>query len=302
MQPMINKKTLCAAVIAVLLIIPCMTVFTSASAVDTQRQVSLAIKDVPLADITFSAYLVAQMDGEGSLTVSDAFADSAIELNEDTDIAQLSGSLVKYVLKNKITADATAVSDKLGAASFKRSDLKQGLYLITAQRVVKDGKTYCVSPFMASLPYIYENTVHYDVIADAKFDLLPSIDLYTVYKVWSDVGVEDKRPQSIDISLYCDGEVYEQITLPHNGAWKYEWKDLPSDHVWWVEENDVVDYSFSVTEKGSSFTVINTYTGSYPPPQEDIPSTGQLWWPVPILLCAGLVLIVCGLIRRKSSV
>ncbi len=302
MHPMINRKTLCSLIAVVLLVIPCMTVFTSASTVNTQQQVSLAIKDVPLSDIIFSAYLVAHMDGEGGFTVSDAFADSEVELNDDTDTAQLSSSLVKYVLKNKIASDAEAVSDKLGVASFERSDLKQGLYLVTAQRTVKDGKTYCISPFMASLPYIYENTVNYDVIADAKFELLPSIDLYKVYKVWSDVGVEDKRPQSINISLYCDGEVHEKITLPHNGAWKYEWNDLPTDHIWWVEEDDVDDYRFSVTENGSSFTVVNTYTGSYPPPQEDIPSTGQLWWPVPVLLCAGLALIVCGLVRRKGSV
>ncbi len=37
------------------------------------------------------------------------------------------------------------------------------------------------------------------------------------------------------------------------------------------------------------------------PPQPDIPVTGQLWWPVPLLVCGGLVLVVLGVVlnRRK---
>ena len=32
-----------------------------------------------------------------------------------------------------------------------------------------------------------------------------------------------------------------------------------------------------------------------------LPQTGQLWWPVPVLIAAGLVLIVFGLIRRRKG-
>ena len=39
--------------------------------------------------------------------------------------------------------------------------------------------------------------------------------------------------------------------------------------------------------------------GAYP--DDKLPQTGQLWWPVPALLCAGLVLILAGVIRRRGT-
>lgn len=38
-----------------------------------------------------------------------------------------------------------------------------------------------------------------------------------------------------------------------------------------------------------------THTG------DKLPQTGQLWWPIPILIAAGVVLIVVGTVRRKKS-
>ena len=36
-------------------------------------------------------------------------------------------------------------------------------------------------------------------------------------------------------------------------------------------------------------------------PGEKLPQTGQLWWPVPALLCAGLALTAAGLLRRRNA-
>ena len=35
-------------------------------------------------------------------------------------------------------------------------------------------------------------------------------------------------------------------------------------------------------------------------PLASLPQTGQLWWPVPLLLCGGLTMIVLGLLRRRG--
>ena len=35
-------------------------------------------------------------------------------------------------------------------------------------------------------------------------------------------------------------------------------------------------------------------------PLASLPQTGQLWWPVPLLLCGGLLLVVFGLLRRRG--
>ena len=38
-----------------------------------------------------------------------------------------------------------------------------------------------------------------------------------------------------------------------------------------------------------------------PPAGETLPQSGQLWWPVPVLLAAGLFLITVGLLRRRGA-
>lgn len=37
------------------------------------------------------------------------------------------------------------------------------------------------------------------------------------------------------------------------------------------------------------------------PDRPTLPQTGQLWWPVPVLLCAGLALVIAGLLRRRGE-
>ena len=47
----------------------------------------------------------------------------------------------------------------------------------------------------------------------------------------------------------------------------------------------------------------NPSTPSNPsrPGQPTLPQTGLLWWPVPVLICAGLLLLLLGLLRRKGA-
>lgn len=45
-----------------------------------------------------------------------------------------------------------------------------------------------------------------------------------------------------------------------------------------------------------------TTSSTEPPEKPDrLPQTGQLWWPVPVLICLGLACIAVGLIRRRRD-
>lgn len=37
------------------------------------------------------------------------------------------------------------------------------------------------------------------------------------------------------------------------------------------------------------------------PSKPSLPQTGQLWWPVPVLACSGMLLIIVGLLRRRGN-
>lgn len=298
-----GKKTISVFIAVIMIIMPFFAIITSASVVDLERSVSFMITDIPFADIEFYAYFIAEFDGYGNLTVDEKYNKADVELSsgEYSSYYELADTLSKYVLSENISYDAVAISDSDGNAEFDSASLKHGLYLITGEKYVKDGCSYVASPFMVALPLIQGEKINYDVVADAKFDVLPAVDVYTVCKIWKDDGATDRRPPEIYVELYCDGEVYDEITLPYNGHWEYEWKDLPSDHTWWVEEKEVTDYESEVVQKGTSFVITNTYNGEIPPSEGDIPSTGQLWWPVPVLFCIGLLFIVLGLVRRKKA-
>ncbi len=297
---MMNKKTVCASLAVIMLIMSLLSVFTSAFTVDLDRAVTLEITDIPFTGMTFNAYLVAEFDENGKLTPVENFASFDLKLNSNTDYPALYDAILRKVLTDEIAPDTTASSDEYGLALFNTWELEHGLYFVTGDKFIRDGNVYSMSPFLITLPFEYDGGIEYDVIASAKFDILPELNLYTVCKVWDDEGAENRRPSNIDIVLYCDGDVYDEISLPYNGSWEYEWKDLPSDHTWWIEEKEVTDYESVITQNGTSFVIKNTFTGTVPP-VEDIPSTGQLWWPVPILLCVGCFLVALGLIRRKKA-
>lgn len=159
-----------------------------------------------------------------------------------------------------------------------------------------------------------------------------------VLKVWDDKGQEAERPQNITVQLLRDGEVYDSVALTDDGNWRYEWPALSKNHRWTVVEKDSGNYDVCVSQEGITFVVTNTPkeknpdeenpngdnplieefpenptpTGSAEPPDEGymnwidplrgkLPQTGQLWWPVAVLLVSGMVFIIAGLFLRRGE-
>lgn len=114
-----------------------------------------------------------------------------------------------------------------------------------------------------------------------------------VLKVWKDEGHRSERPAQIQAALLCNGKVHEVVTLNAAGNWAYQWNDLDGSKEWTVREYTELDkYTSSVTRDGDLFIITNTYS--------EIPRTGQLWWPVPMLFAVGLGMILIGLLRRRG--
>ena len=142
------------------------------------------------------------------------------------------------------------------------------------------------------------------MVANAKPGREPVKADFEVIKIWKDDCHKDRRPKSITINLICDGGVYDTITLPHNGTWSYTWKNLETNHQWTVTENRENGYQKpDVQQEGNIFIVTNTCNQPAKPTEPGkptLPQTGQLWWPVPVLIAAGLLFVVIGLIRRRG--
>ena len=159
-----------------------------------------------------------------------------------------------------------------------------------------------------------------------------------VRKVWNDSGNTDKRPSSVTFNIYSNGVLMETVTLSDENDWSFEWSE-DGDHTYTIEEvspGNGYTSSMVVYQDGHHFyyTCTNTYNSPTPPPDTPdtpgtpdtpdtpgipdlpevlgairdlpqvlgarrLPQTGQLWWPLPILVIAGVFMIVKGI--RKNS-
>lgn len=272
--------------------------------------VTAVFDQTPVSGMRFEAYLVSTVDEYGELTVIDRYQEYAEELDirgkNDERWQAIAQILAREImLDDPLKPSRSAVTDADGLATF--SEILPGLYLIVGHGIEKDGYVYSTSPFFANVPEqdLGSNAWNYDVVANAKPGREPVKADYQVIKVWKDDCHRDQRPKSITLSLICDGEVYDTVTLPHNGAWRYTWEDLETNHQWTVTEKKENGYQDPhVQQEGNTFIVTNTCSKTATPTQPDnptLPQTGQLWWPVPVLIAAGLLFIVIGLLRRRGA-
>lgn len=310
---------------AAIIVMSGITAWASGS-IDLSREIGLTISyqddGIPLVGAEFDLYYVAEMDSDGVLRPTGDF--SGYNINLDINDRNLAITLSTLVVRDKLTPLDSGVTDENGELSFPSSgELNVGIYLVLAHRHIQNGMRYDASPFIVQLPgYDGENDCFiYEVYARAKTDS-GADELGTiskkVIKIWDDADNEAQRPDSITVGLYCDGELFDTQTLSPENNWYYVWEGLDSSHVWTIAEiSSAEGYTVEVTQEGNTVIIINSKDGDIsiptpgvtdkpevsPTPGGDkpvLPQTGQLWWPVPILLCAALFLAVLGLIRRKG--
>ena len=108
------------------------------------------------------------------------------------------------------------------------------------------------------------------------------------------------------------------MTLSAGNGWSHTWSGLDDGCTWTVVEKECEGYTVRVEREGITFVMTNTYAAEIPddptpeaplPPDPakptpggpTLPQTGQVWWPVPLLLMTGLLLLAVGLFRRRTT-
>lgn len=303
----ICKKIICAVLLSMLF--PVLTFAAGTTEQDQTYSLTIhaACGEKNIESMEIRGYLISNMDANGELTVTEKFASYKENLNirgkNDSAWEAAAVKLEDVILKDaSLKADVSAKTDKNGMTTFK--NLSRGLYLILSDSVEVNEKVYTAAPFFVMLPEQGTQTEQYDVTVNMKLEENPVRADYKVIKVWEDSCHQDQRPKSIEIVLWCDGEEYDKVTLPENGHWDHTWKELETGYKWSVTEKKQDGYKEpEITQKGYTFTVTNTCSKATTGAQTSskLPQTGQLWWPVPLLICAGLLFIIVGLIRRRRD-
>ncbi len=274
--------------------------------VDLSHAASLTLvakdEETALPGANFSLYRVAEMNADAQFVLASAYSGFTGDINalEHASDWVSAAAYMDGVAKTQ-TATVTGTTDDAGAAKF--ASLTPGLYLVTGAAIQVDPWQYAFTPFLASVPT--RNAADewvYDVQADVKFERTVGVTDLEVVKIWEDDGVTSRRPDELEITLLADGVAIQQVLLNKANNWSYLFKELPIGPTYTVEERNVPNgYTVSYRENNGALVIENTYTVVVTP-EPDLPQTGQLTWPIPVLAGLGMVLFVVGwIINRKWS-
>lgn len=297
----------------------------SAEEIDLDRSVSLTMSFAPDGISSqggeFRVYRVAEYNSTGDFVPLEPFKNWPVQITDtdSKDWPELASTLDVYVSMNGTVPTQTVITDHQGRAIF--SGLKTGFYLVVGDPVEGNGKMYVPQPVMISLPILQDGEWTYDMIANAKYDVIPEgsgDDFFElrVVKIW-EVSKSEKHPTEVKIQLLKDGQVWDTVTLNEDNNWRYIWSDLEEGSLWQVMEVDVPKgYTVSITREGDTFSVVNTNetedNPSFDDPddsnkpgkegdKEKLPQTGILWWPVPLLAVSGMGCFLIGWVKSRKD-
>lgn len=297
-----------AGAFAVLVLLACaLAVTAAAQTIDLDRESTLTLSfgesGEGFPEVEFSLYPVASLTEEGEYALTGDFAQYPVSL-EDLDssgLRSLAQTLDAYVARDKLTPLLSQKTGEDGRVSF--DSLSPGLYLVLGEPYTQDHTVYTPSPMLFYLPGQGEDGGwEYEVTASCKFDQEETTDTTVsrkVQKVWKDDGNRSKRPEQVLVQLLENGAVVDTVALSEENNWEHTWEKLSASSRWQVAETNVpAGYTVTVTQEGTLFVVTNTYPGKTPP---RLPQTGLLWWPVPLLTCVGLALVIAGAGARRRG-
>jgi hypothetical protein len=296
----------------------------------------------PIANEEFELFEFGYFDDNGNLIVSDDFKNYYLDYENITsdnwqDYAEI---LSAYALRDNISPQCDGETNSNGILVFEETDSKltDAVYLIVGETVTDGGVRYSCEPFILSLPneengvVVYDETVMPKILID---NILVEGDI-KVLKVWDDNEDESNRPDSIDVQLLKDGEIFDTVTLSKDNNWRYTWSNMDPAADYVVLEKTVpngytvslsrTDNIYTLTNKGdfvektttanptekttnntsntsnvsgSNITTTNVAKESDTTKDSSLPRTGLNWKPVPVLLIAGIVFIIYGVINKK---
>lgn len=239
------------------------------------------VVNCPVSNMQVSLYRVA----DENYNLVDAFSHYSIDLKQDVQGA--ANALENRILMDGIEADASNSSDSSYKASF--SGLESGIYLVVGKEVFQDGVFY--------MPQVSLVSLSGDLSVDLKYEMSDKPSRIHVLKVWKKDN-KKSRPKSIEVCLLrSDGIVVDKVILNSDNQWTYTWDNLSTSYTYSVMETSVPSgYKESCTREKDTIVLTNTgnFMDKVKKKDEVLPNSGQLWWPVPVLLFVGLVLFGLG--------
>jgi hypothetical protein len=236
--------------------------------------------------------------GEFDYVLTDDFRKSGVSL-DDVESATAAQTLADYAEENLLTGTIHQIS-KDGKVTF--SDLEAGVYLVVQE--VGNEAYALVNPFLVELPQNLNGTYQYQVTATPKLTAASDDDGKP-----TDTEINNGDPEPT-----ASPKPTESPTPTTSGTPIDEEGDNPPT----AEPSNNPETTPPVTsESPTPTTTPATATPSTTTPgtntatptttttttttTEKLPQTGQLRWPIPVLVMVGVVLIACGIRLRRED-
>ncbi len=258
----------------------------------------------PVTGAEISIYLVADItlaeNGNEIFSYTPAFHSASMDLG-DLKAEGLVNALCDHIAKNAVPALASLSTSSCGIVEFR--DLPLGLYLV--QMTKQDSAHHLMREFLVSLPMRAEDgSKIYDVNATPKLHVTQGTTQLWVRKLWRN-DQKDCRPKSVTVELLGNGLPADSAVLTQDNNWCCTFQNLPKEICWTVREKDIpAGYECTVEgpdqqEGVPTITIINTKKAPFVP----LIQTGQLLWPIPLLILAGLWIMAAGWLfcHRKEA-
>ena len=210
---------------------------------------------------------------------------SLYKIEDNSGVAMEADTLLAYIKRENIEADKVVLSNSNKTVF---SGLEDGIYLVNISSIETKDYVYTFKSTLVELNgEDVELSIKYEKNEKALYDL-------HVIKIWKNDDV-NKRPDSINVLLLRGGEVYDEVVLSKDNNFRYTWSRLSNEYTWDVMEKDVPSgYTLSVDREDNTIMLTNTGSGMVKSVAGDLPLTGQLRWPIPILVIVGVVCLIIG--------
>ncbi len=300
-----------SVLLALLFTASLVTVCFAAEPISVGSECNLTLKYIE-EGVEFSLYRVADISADYKLTPAGAYADEkyafSYELADTDSWRILAETLAAYTARDSIAPLQTKITDVNGIIVF--DTVKTGLYLVIGERHMIESSRYTPKPTLITAPGKgVEDEWLYEYMFEPKYeveDTIPETITRRVHKVWDDTNASVERPTEVQVELLRDGEIFDTVTLNSENGWSHQWDSLDNSYLWQITEKVIpAVYTVTIDREGVTFVVKNTFDEARvppAPPTPDLPQTGMLWWPIPLLACGGLLLFCLGLfLKRRQS-
>ena len=275
------KKNRILSFLCIVIMLLAMTVTTATAS----SQGNIFLQCPSGTDVTI--YQIADYDGE-EYGLSEILSDSGLSVEAVINDPSAATAVALHEYLQDVSAEGMTETSNGGTLAFYGLDM--GVWLVTADDSI-------FKPFIAFIPNEVDGVTRYTVYAAPKIeDDNTDKDSIYVMKKWDDNNdSQGYRPDSIKVDLILDGTVISTAELDQSNAWSFTFEDLEKSNAYSIEEHDVDYYTAKYSgDQENGFIITNIYD------EDKLPQTGQRWWPIIVILIAGIACISLGIIEIRG--